>query len=134
MTHPTIVHDAKELAGCFYEKNRSDKFRASWPNQMTYVNTKWPHFVQGVREGYAELLGHPGTPEDMKERIYEALLDNATEVHSDSAASPIQIAKNSQQFIGDRYENRKIIEAAGREAASLASRLRSTTAKILIPR
>lgn len=133
MTHPQIVHDAKELAGCFYERNRSEKFRASWPNIMTYVNTKWPHFVQGVREGYAELLGRDDVPEEDKERMFAALTDNAESVYSDAAGSPLQIAKDSQQFHGDKYENRMIREKVGSGAASLASRLRTTTAKILLP-
>jgi hypothetical protein len=127
------VHDAKEMAGCFYENDRSEVFRTTWPDQMDYVNAKWAHFVEPVRQAYAELLAHPGVPEDQKERMYEALTDQIEATVSDGAHSPLPIFKDSENFVGDRRENRKIIDTIGRGPRSLAAKLRTTTALSLIP-
>lgn len=128
MTHPRLVHDAKELAGCFYDNDRSATFRATWPSQDDYVAAKWHHFIAPVREGYAELLGLPNVPEDQKELMYEALVDNIEAVTSDGASSPLQLVKDSAAFVGDRYENRLTKETYGAGPRSLRERLRSNTA------
>lgn len=126
--HPMIVHDAKEMAGCFYENERSDTFRATWPRQMEYVETKWHHFVAGVREVYAELLAHPNVDEEQKERMYEALIADSDKTMSDGASSPMQIAKDSEVFTGSRRENRVIVNSVGSGPQSLRARLRTTSA------
>lgn len=125
-----IVHDAKELAGCFYEEERSDVFRATWPKQQEYIDVKWPHFVAGVREAYSELLGRAdeSVPEDQKERMYEALIADAPRSRSEGAPSPIPILRGTEAFHGSRAENRRILEAIGKGSRSLAAKLRSTTA------
>lgn len=130
MTHRMIVHDAKEMAGCFYEMDRSVTWRATWPDQDGYVAAKWPHFVKAVREVYAELLGRPDVPPDQKERMYEALTDDVESVVSDGAASPIQISRDSQVFVGDRGENRRIKDIIGVAPMPLRAKWRSTTALI----
>ena len=126
--HKMIVHDAKEMAGCFYENERSDTFRATWPDQLDYVNAKWAHFVDPVRQGYAELLGRPDVPEADKERMFEALTDNLEAVHSDGAASPLAIFKDTETFYGARRENLKIQDAIGTRPRSMREKLRTTTA------
>lgn len=128
MTHPRIVHDAKEMAGCFYELERSDVFRITWPSQDEYVRIKWPHFVSGVRQAYAELLGAPNVAEDEKERMYEALVGNYGQVVSDGASSPLQLVKNTESFVGSRRENHIIREKIGPQARSIRERLRTTSA------
>lgn len=128
MVHRMIAHDAKEMAGEFYERERSLTFRASWPKQMEYVNIKWPHFVQGVREVYAELLGRDDVPEDDKEKMFDALTSDAEASHSDGASSPLQIFKDTENFVGDRRENAKVVDKIGSGERSFKERLRSTTA------
>ena len=128
MTHKRIVHDAKEMAGEFYERDRSVTFRRTWPSEKEYVNTKWTHFVKPVREVYAELLGMPNVADDEKEAMYEALLDQAEDVTSDGAASPLQLVKDSEAFFGDRKENARTQESFGSEARTWREKLRSTTA------
>lgn len=131
MTHPMIVHDAKEMAGAFYEKDRSDTFRATWPDQDDYVNAKWGHFVAPVRAGYAELLAHPGVPQEQKDRMYDALVADVPAATSEGAASPLPIFKDTANFHGDRAENRRTVDAIGRGPRSMAAKLRSTTALIM---
>lgn len=133
MTNPRIVHDAKEMAGEFYDRDRSETFRRTWPSEMEYVNTKWPHFVVAVREIYAELLGRPSVPDDVKEELYEALLDQAAEARCDGAHSPLPILKDTETFFGDRRENIRTRENYGSHARTLAQKLRTTSALSLIP-
>ncbi len=130
MTHKMIVHDAKEMAGCFYENERSDTFRATWPDQMDYVNAKWAHFVDPVRKAYAELLGRPDCPEDDKQRMYEALTSDIPAAVSDGAASPLQIFKDTETFVGSRRENHLTHNAVGTRPRTMRERLRTTTALI----
>lgn len=128
MTHKMIVHDAQEMAGCFYESDRSATFRATWPDQMDYVRAKWHHFVVPVRAGYAELLGRPEVDEETKARIYEALVSDTAQASNDGADSPLQIVKDSEAFVGDRKENTRTVEQFGAHGRGLKEKLRSNTA------
>lgn len=127
-----IVHDAKELAGQFYEQaRRSRKFRASWPNDKSYVELKWPHFVTAVREAYGALLGQKNVPEHDKQLMYQALIaDAASGSNSEGASSPLPIHPNTEAFFGDRSENRKTEADFGTHGESLKALLRSSTALI----
>ncbi len=127
MVHKMIVHDAQEMAGCFYEEDRSATFRATWPNQMDYVRAKWHHFVVPVRAGYAELLGRSDVPQDQKDMIYEALTADIAASSNDGADSPLQIFKDSEAFVGDRKENARTVESFGKHERSLKEKLRSNT-------
>jgi hypothetical protein len=128
MTHPLIVHDAKEMAGCFYENDRSAVFRRTWPKDTDYVNAKWHHFVVAVRGVYAELLARPDVSIEDKDRMYEALTDQVEQTFSDGASSPLPILKNSETFQGDKFENRQINRIVERREFSLKEKLRTTTA------
>lgn len=114
MTHPMIVHDAKEFAGVFYEQKRTSKFRATWPNQMDYVNANWPNFVEHVRSAYATMLTKRDVSQPDKDKIYEALTADAQKNRADDALSPLQLAPNTEAFIGDRRENVKTDETYGK--------------------
>jgi hypothetical protein len=118
MTHPMIVHDAKEFAGVFYDQKRSGKFRTTWPSQMGFVNANWPNFVVHVRSAYAEMLARPNTPQDQKDKIYAALIDDAKVNRSDGADSPLQLTPNTQAFEGDRRANAKVDEDYGKHEAN----------------
>lgn len=127
MTHKLVVHAAKEFAGTFYDADRSDMFRATWPNQMEYVNTKWPHFVEHVRTAFTEMLGRSDVAQRLKDEIYDALVADAPTAHN-GGHSPLPIAPGTEAFVGDRRENMRIDEAVGKRPMSLAEKLRTTTA------
>ena len=112
-----IVHDAKEFAGTFYEHNRSDKFRATWPDQRDYVRQNWKHFVVHVRAVYADMLTRNDVPQEQKDRIYDALLHDARKSHTDAAEQPLQLAPNTEAFVGDRRENTRTVETYGKQSA-----------------
>jgi hypothetical protein len=116
------------MAGCFYDMDRSETFRRTWPNQKEYVDMKWAHFVPAVREVYSELLGRPSISPEQKEEIYEALIDQADKIISGGAHSPIPIFKDTSAYFGDRRENVQTRETYGAHARSLSQKLRTTTA------
>ena len=132
MTHQRIVSDAKEMAGCFYDQERSETFRRTWPSQEEYVDMKWAHFVPAVREVYSELLGRPNIDPAEKEAMYEALIDQAGQIVSGGAHSPIPIFKDTAAYFGDRRENRLTRENYGAHARTLNQKLRTTTALSII--
>lgn len=117
MTHPMIVDDAKEFAGVFYDQKRSAKFRASWPSQMGYVNVNWERFVVHVRAAYAAMLTKRDVPQAQKDRIYDALIADAPASHNEGAAEPLQLAPDTEAFIGDKKENAHVEETYGKRAA-----------------
>lgn len=91
MTERTVRMMAKELAGIFYEDNRSPGFRKAFPTFKHYMRGQWvqpdgdvlikepgwTHHIALARKLLAQMLAqsdgriHPS----MKEKIYEALLD-----------------------------------------------------------
>lgn len=120
MTHPMIVHDAKEFAGVFYDGNRTLKFRATWPKEMDFVNACWQNFVVHVRSVYADMLTKTDLPQHYKDKIYDALIADAKAgSHDEGGESPLQLAPNTQAFEGDRRENIRTDEAYGKQAARL---------------
>ena len=131
MTHPMIRHDAEEFAGVFYDKSRSKRFRALWPNAMEYVRANWPHFVIHVRQTYAEMLTRHDTTQAMKDAIYQALIEDAPGARSMHAEDPLPLAYNTQAFEGDRKENARTDETygIGQGPGTLKSRILRTVAK-----
>lgn len=113
MTHPRIVHEAKEFAGVFYDQDRSALFRSMWPSQDEYVKFKWPHFVPAVRQAWSAGLADENVPQKVKDYFYETLIADAAENQSERAISPIPIFPNTQQFKGDPYENRQTAKNIG---------------------
>jgi hypothetical protein len=83
---------AKELAGTFYEDNRSPTFRAAFPTFKHYMRGQWVqpdgsikayrpgwlHHVELARKLMAAMLGKPETVVTpvMKERIFNALIED----------------------------------------------------------
>lgn len=116
MTHPMIVKDAKELAGQFFEKNRTVKFRATWRSDRQFVDACWPRFVQAVRAAYADLLKQDRVNQNDKDAMFRALIADVAEgSQSPHATEPLQLAPNTQAFEGDKGEHRHTIENFGRE-------------------
>lgn len=132
-----VRRDAEEYAGQFYDKCRSEKFRKAWSlvglqtgrdAQRCFVEMQWPHFVEHVRALYAQMLMSPRVTEDDKHRIHQALIVQAM-LGARSQRVPIQVAPDTQQFEGEKYENRKIAEVFGTHSEpSLIKKLMGSTA------
>ena len=91
MVDRTIRSMAKELAGAFYEDNRTPGFRRTFPTLKAYMRGQWhkdgeifitkPGWVYHVDlaiKVLATMLGKPDSVVNpaMKERISQALIDN----------------------------------------------------------
>ena len=92
MTERTVRSMAKELAGAFYEDNRSPGFRAAFPTFTHYMRGQWVqsdgsikayrpgwlHHVDQARKILALMLGKPDAQVSpvMKERIFDALIED----------------------------------------------------------
>lgn len=88
----TIRAQAKELAGVFYEDNRSPGFRKAFPTLKDYMKGHWHqpdgriklftpgwhHHVALARKTLAIMLGQPDSRVSpaMKERIFNALIED----------------------------------------------------------
>jgi len=108
-----LYHDAREIAGEFYDMNRSDKFRTNWPDQDRFVATNWKTFVEAARQMYAAMLGDPKTHPSDARKMHLALVLQAMMAKGEEVDNRLQIAPNTQQFEGDRHENAKIMEKFG---------------------
>ena len=92
MTHPLIRSTAKELAGAFYEQNRSERFRYAFPTVEAYLGgwqrvsegrvkkiaAGWMHHVVLARRLLVEMLKQPDArvTQHMKDQIAEALIED----------------------------------------------------------
>jgi hypothetical protein len=103
-----LINDAKELAGQFHGMDRSEKFRTNWPDEYKFATNNWKSFVQEVLTAYAMLMGGKNVDEVDKHRMYVARLMWEKMTEGKEKNTGLQIAKGSQQFVGDPYENRKI--------------------------
>ena len=88
----TIKKMATELAGVFYEQERSPRFRKAFPTLKNYMggwqvvadgavkktSPGWMHHVVLARRVLTEMLKKPDAVVSpaMKERIYDALLED----------------------------------------------------------
>ena len=110
MTEHTIRMMAKELAGIFYEDNRSPAFRRTFPTLKAYMRGQW-HQADGqlviTKPGWMyhvdmarKILGTMLTMPDskvsalMKERIYDALLEEHKRATSPQAKKVLQRKDN----------------------------------------
>lgn len=108
-----LYHDAREVAGVFYDMNRSEKFRTNWPNQDRFVETNWKTFVEATRQMYAERLGNPTLDPVQARKMHLALVLQAMMAKGEEADNRLQIAPGTQAFEGDKAENRKTMERFG---------------------
>lgn len=90
MTERTVRSMAKELAGKFYEGNRTPGFRKAFPTFRHYMRGQWVqpdgsikiyrpgwlHHVVLARQMLTLMLGRKDIHENVKERIYDALLED----------------------------------------------------------
>ena len=108
-----LYHDAREVAGVFYDMNRSEKFRTNWPNQDRFVATNWKTFVEATRQIYAARLGDLKTPPAEARKMHLVLVLQAMMAKGEEADNRLQIAPGTQAFEGDKAENRKTMERFG---------------------
>lgn len=109
-----LCEDAKRIAGEYHGQNRSDKFRVNWPDEYKFADANWKTFVVAARAMYAERLGDPKTkPEDAR-KMHLALVLQQMMAQGQETDNRLQLAPNTQQFVGDPYENRKILEKFGK--------------------
>ena len=92
MTERTIRSMAKQLAGAFYEDNRSAAFRQTFPTLKSYMRGQWHnidgvivkidkpgwmHHIEMARKVLTHMLSLPDARVSprMKESIYDALIE-----------------------------------------------------------
>ena len=141
-------HECKEAAGEFFDQcrkgafgdpGRTEKFRAFWSEvglrcgrdpQTCYVESHYQNFAEDVRRGLAGLLARPDVPEHDKQTIHRALIVQET-LAINSQHTPIQIARDSQQFVGDAHEVKQIAITHGNhvEPAVMQQFLNTTAIK-----
>ena len=109
-----LCNDAKQMAGEFHGNNRSEKFRINWPDEYKFADANWKTFIEPTRQFYAELLGDPKTPPDEARKMHLALILQAMMADGQETDNRLQIAPNSQQFLGDKTENQRILERFGK--------------------
>lgn len=108
MTVMLIRRTAKDLAGAFYEKDHSERFRKFWPDQKQFIGRNWPDFVVMARTILTDMLRQNATPPWQKEEIYEALLEDSKRSQRSTAQSS-QVGKGS--FVLKQAEPGKIEQA-----------------------
>ena len=109
MTEKTIRNMARELAGAFYEDNRSPGFRKTFPTLKAYMRGQWHqngdivlnkpgwmYHIDLARKLLGAMLSQPDSRVSpiMKERIYEALLEENAKATSPQAKKVLQ--RNNQ--------------------------------------
>lgn len=129
-----LDHDAKEIAGVFYDMDRSPKFRVNWPDQDRFVAANWKTFIAAARAMYAERLGDPKTPPHEARMMSLALilghkLEKSMALLGVAPDDRLQLKPNTQQFVGDKYENKKIVEKFGMKPNLRAALLNSAATR-----
>lgn len=109
-----LCNDAKQIAGEFHGMNRSEKFRINWPDEYRFADANWKTFVEPCRAMYAARLADPKTPPADARKMHLALVLQAMMGAGEETDSRLQIAPNTQAFVGDKAENRKTLEKFGK--------------------
>ncbi len=129
-----LYNHAYELAGQFYEKNRSAKFRINWPNAYDFAEVNRKAFVEQARADYSAELANPKTEPKRARHIYLALLierafATGLEALGKESDTQLQVRKGTETFEGDKAENRKLVETYGL-APNLRAALKTSAAKL----
>jgi len=104
MTERTVRSMAKEIAGTFYENNRSVGFRKAFPTFKHYMRGQWVqadgsikmyrpgwlHHLALARKILAAMLGKTEVSAVMKERIFDALIEDRNREHKSKAKNLFQ--------------------------------------------
>jgi len=125
-----LCNDAKQIAGQFHNMERSAKFRRNWPNEYVFADSQWKNFVEAARAMYAQRLGDPKTfPSDARKMHLAVVLYAMAEQGSEKFGG-VQIAPNTQQFEGDKFENRKIVDQFGKQSNTFKELALSSTSAL----
>jgi hypothetical protein len=125
-----LFNDAKQMAGEFHGMERSIKFRTNWPDEDEFAKSEWRNFVEATIQLYVGKLGDPHTSPADKRRLHLAIVLNAMTSKDQPQDNRLQLTPNTQQFVGDKYENRKIAEKFG-NGPNLRAALKRSTAHLL---
>lgn len=128
-----VENDAKKVAGEFHGQTRSAKFRMTWPNEYDFADRNWKNFVAAVRMMYAERLADPHTSPKDAETMHHALCVQAMMGAGPNAPTPVQSLPNTENFVGDKAENRRTDESfgVGQGQGSLKDRMLRTAGRRL---
>jgi hypothetical protein len=108
-----LCNDAKQMAGEFHGMERSDKFRINWPDEDEFAKSEWRNFVEATIQLYVEQLKDPHVSPADKRKLHLAIVLNAMTSKDQPKDTRLQLVPNTQQFVGDKSENRKIKEKFG---------------------
>lgn len=122
-----LCNDAKKMAGEFHGMNRSEKFRINWPNEYRFADANWKSFIESARQMYAVRLGDPKTPPKEARMMHLALVLQAQMGDGVETDNRLQIAPGTQQFEGDKAENRSILEKFGKRPNIRAALMNATS-------
>lgn len=122
-------NDCKKFAGEFYEMERSLKYRVNWDNEYKFANSEWKNFVEATRAMYAARLADPKTSEADKRRMHQAIVLQDMLGKGREKDNRLQLLPNTQQFEGDKYENKKIVEKFGKSPNLRATLLNAIATK-----
>jgi hypothetical protein len=123
-----MYEDAKRTAGEFHNMERSEKFRANYPNEYLFAETQWKNFVVAVREMYLERIRDKKTLESEKKKMFQALYVERLASLDSEQDTRLQIKPHTQQFEGDKHENKKIADKFGKQSNTFAELALGTTA------
>jgi hypothetical protein len=104
MTERTIRTLAKELAGKFYEQNRTPGFRIAFPTFRDYIRGQWHrtdgsiiidkpgwlYFVEPARKMLVHMLTRKDVHENLKASIMDALIEENAKATSPQARQLFQ--------------------------------------------
>lgn len=121
-----LCNDAKQIAGMFHNMERAPIFRANWPNEYLYADANWKNFLEAARAMYAERLGDPKTPPAEARKMHLALVLQTMAEQGAQNDTRLQLTPNTQQFVGDPYENKKTTDRFGRRSLTFMELLMSS--------
>jgi hypothetical protein len=87
MTVRLVRMQAKKMAASFWDMNRSDRFRAFWPDVKQYVGRFWPAFVDDARSILIDMLTDKTVAQHIKDEIEVAIIEDSLRA---SKAPPLQ--------------------------------------------
>lgn len=124
-----LCNDARKIAGEFHTLNRSAKFRVNWPDEYKFADANWKTFVSAARQMYADRLGDPKTPPADARKMHLALVLQAQMAQGSETDNRLQLAPGTQQFEGDRFENKKILDQFGARPNLRAALMNATATR-----
>jgi len=123
-----LYDDARKFAGEFHNMERSAKFRVNWPNEYLFADANYMTFIEPTRMLYAARLGDPKTPPEDARKMHLALVLQAQMAKGQETDNRLQLAPNTQQFEGDRFENKKILDTFGKRPNLRAALMNASAA------